>query len=75
MWKDNVNAKYVIDQCVTVQGYASVLDKFCHDLIECYNEGDEDFYRRRCLKLKAKTTEVINSLIKELNAVIEREGE
>lgn len=73
MWSDNVNAKFVIKQYATVQGHASVLDKFCRELIECYEGADN--YDTRCLELRGKTTEVIRNLVKELNDVLERERE
>ena len=73
MWSDNVNAKFVIKQYATVQGHASVLDKFCKELMECY-EGN-DHFDARCLELRGKTIEVIKYLVKELNDILEREGE
>lgn len=73
MWKDNVNARFVIKQYATVQGHASVLDKFCKELIEC--EEDNDHFDALCLELRGKTIEVIKYLVKELNDILEREGE
>lgn len=73
MWSDNVNAKFVIEQYATIQGHANVLNKFCRELMECYEGADN--YDTRCLELRGKTTEVIRNLIKELNNVLERERE
>lgn len=73
MWSDNANAKFVVEQYVTVQGHASVLDKLCKELMECYE--DSDHFDARCLVLRGQATEVIELLVKELNNVLERERE
>lgn len=73
MWTDNVNARFVLEQYVTVQAHANILDKFCKELAECY--GDSDRFSTRCLELREQATEAIESLARELNAVIERERE
>lgn len=73
MWSDNVNAKFVIEQYATIQGHASVLDKLCKELMECYEDSDR--FDTRCLVLREQATEVIELLVKELNDVLERERE